>query len=379
MARTRSKTERKRQRGSGSRARRWRLLGRIALALLTLAALLSLAALGYLLMSYPSEPGPGHGRVVSIELAPGTSLDRAASDLSHAGALREPRLFALYARLLGARTRLRTGEVLLDDSMSPRDLLRRIALGLGTAPLRVVIPEGFSRYDIAQRLDRWGVCSRADFLAATEDAALLHELGIAGPSAEGLLFPDTYVLREQTDSATVVRRLVRNARRRIAPILAERQASVDALRQELGYGERELLTLASIVEREAAAQSEQPIIAGVFLNRLRDPGFSPRRLQADPTVAYGCEVAPLLPSCASFDGHLVTHAMLSDPDNPYNTYRLEGLPPGPIANPGLGALRAVLDPARHEYFYFVAKGGGLHTFSHSLEDHNAAVDQLRKR
>jgi len=347
----------------------------VIVALLALAAA---AALGYLLMSYPNQPGPGRGRVVSIELAAGESLEQAATALKRVGALREPRVFALYARLLDAGAHLRTGEILLDDSLSPRDLLRRIARGFGTAPLRVVIPEGFSRYDIAQRLEHWGVCSAAAFVAATEDPTLLGELGIRGPSAEGLLFPDTYVLREQTEPASVVRKLVRNARRRIEPVLAAHEPAVDALKAELGYGETELLTLASIVEKEAATPAEQPIIAGVFLNRLRDPGFTPRRLQADPTVAYGCAVAPALASCASFDGRQVTHAMLSDPDNPYNTYRLEGLPPGPISNPGLAALRAVLEPAQHDYFYFVAKGGGVHTFSHSLEDHNSAVDQLRK-
>ena len=106
------------------------------------------------------------------------------------------------------------------------------------------------------------------------------------------------------------------------------------------------MTLASIVERKRRRPSEQPVIAGVFVNRLRDPSFMPKRLQADPTVAYGCAVAPELASCAHFDGHLVTRPMLADTTNPYNTYRLDGLPPGPISNPGLSALRAALHPAR---------------------------------
>ena len=112
----------------------------------------------------------------------------------------------------------------------------------------------------------------------------------------------------------------------------------------------------------------------MFSNRLFDPDFTPRRLQADPTVAYGCLVAPdTTPSCRDFDGRHVTPAMVRDPDNPYSTYKHEGLPPGPICNPGLSALLAVLSPAQHDYFYFVAKGGGRHAFSHSLHEHNRNI------
>jgi UPF0755 protein len=122
---------------------------------------------------------------------------------------------------------------------------------------------------------------------------------------------------------------------------------------------------------------ERPVIAGVFLNRLRDPKWKPRRLQADPTVAYGCAVLPSMPACQGFDGRRITRAMLLDASNPYNTYRLDGLPPGPIANPGLSSLRAVLVPAHHEYYYFVAVGGGRHRFSRSLEEHHLATDSAQ--
>ena len=155
-------------------------------------------------------------------------------------------------------------------------------------------------------------------------------------------------------------------------------AALAALHVELGFRTHEVLTLASIVEKEARLSSEQPIIAGVFLNRLRDPSFRPKRLQADPTVTYGCLIVPGLPSCAGASaGQAPTRTMLVDPANPYNTYRHEGLPPGPIANPGLSAIEAVIQPAPHDYLYFVAQRGGAHTFSRNLQDHNVAVDQLR--
>jgi UPF0755 protein len=356
--------------------RRWLKASAFVLAVLTVGAL---AALGWLVMGYPNRRGPGHGHVVEIALEKGSSLTQIATELHDAGALSDPELFALHARIRGAASRLRSGPLLVYDTMSPRELLQRIARGYGSAPLRVVIPEGFSRFEIAERLARWGVCDRAAFLAASEDRALLGELAIKGPSAEGWLFPDTYLLNDDMDPRVLLRRFVRNARRRMAVIEDEQRGGLERLKTELGFEPNDALTLASIVEKEAASPREQPLIAGVFLNRLRDPSWKPKRLQADPTVAYGCQVAPQLTSCAGFDGRQLTRAMLADAQNPYNTYRLEGLPPGPISNPGLSALRAVLAPAEHDYFYFVAKGGGLHEFSHSLEQHNAAVEQLRRR
>ena len=356
------------------RRRRWLLGLALGLALIVFSGA---AAFGWLLMGYPNRRGPGRGRVVQVELPAGASVGEVAARLTAAGALSQPRLFTLHATLRGAATRLRTGTVLVYDSMAPRELLQRVARDYGSAQLRVVIPEGFSRFDIATRLSRWGVCERPAFLAATTDPELLRELAIEGPSAEGFLFPDTYLLREEMSAKMLVRRFVHNARRRLRALELEQPSGVERVRSEFGWGMREVVTLASIVEKEAAVPAEQPVIAGVFQNRLRDPSFVPKRLQADPTVAYGCAVAPELASCARFDGRQVTRSMTADPSNRYNTYRLDGLPPGPIANPGLSALRAVLSPAQHSYFYFVARGGGLHAFSSSLQDHNAAVQQHR--
>ena len=350
---------------------------RYVLVALTVSAVLAgalLAALGWLSMGYPDRQGPGRGRVVELALESGDSLQAMAHKLAAHGALADPALFALYARMRGARSRLRTGIVLVYDTMSPRELLQRVAHGYGSASLRVVIPEGFSRFDIAARLARWGVCRRAAFLEATADAALLAELGIPAGSAEGWLFPDTYMLRDDTDPRILVRSFVANARKRMAPIFEAQADGVRRLKDDLGFGQVQIVTLASIVEKEAALPSEQPMISGVFLNRLRVPEFTPKRLQADPTVAYGCAVQPTLASCSTFNGREITRQMLSDADNPYNTYRSVGLPPGPISNPGLGALRAVLAPATHDYLYFVAAGRGRHTFSRTLAEHHTAVD-----
>jgi UPF0755 protein len=260
--------------------------------------------------------------------------------------------------------------------MTPAQVLQRIAYGFGAASLRVVLPEGYSRYDIGERLARFGICGASAFIEATEDAALLAELGVAGPSAEGYLFPDTYSLREGSDPRNVVRRLVERGREQTQQLFAESSAALAEL-NALGIDAHDVVTLASIVEKEAGVAEERPIIAGVFLNRLKDPKFTPKRLQADPTVIYGCRAQPSLVSCNAFDPKKpkLTRAMLADGDNRYNTYRLEGLPPGPISNPGRAALRAVLAATRHDYLYFVAKGGGRHAFSATLDAHNAAVQR----
>jgi UPF0755 protein len=341
---------------------------------------LALAALGGLSLVYPKTRGPGRGRVVEIALEPGLDIDRLAARLDDVGVIEHPALFAAYGRMLGADERLRVGAVLLTDDMSPRDVLARLASGLGGAAIRVTLPEGFTRFDVAARLERWEICSAREVLAATEDRTLLDELGIPGPSAEGYLFPDTYRLEQGLTGVEIVRRLVANWRRRAAPLYDEHHAQFEGLRRDLEWTPHETLVLASIVEKEAVVSEERPVIAGVFLNRLRMPGFSPRRLQADPTVGYGCRAAPLgASSCASFDGRRITRAMLADDANVYNTYRHDGLPPGPICNPGLSSLRAVLSADRHDYLYFVARGGGRHDFSATLDAHNAAVARLRER
>ncbi len=341
-------------------------------------ALVALCGLGWLVVAYPQTRVHTTGRVVGVQIDAATSVREVAEQLSRAGLLRRPRVFALYARVLGASSRLRRGRVLVTDAMSVRELLQRVAVGFGATELRITVPEGYNRLDIAARLGEWGVCDPEAFLQASGAAAragALAQLDPAAPNAEGFLFPDTYRLRDDMRAEQVVARMLDNAGKRLSHLQAEEPESFGKLHAELGFGLHELVTLASIVEKEAHLPSEQPLIAGVFLNRLRDPQWKPKRLQADPTVAYGCKLAPALPSCAGFDGHRVLRVMTADPANAYNTYRLEGLPPGPIANAGLSALRAVLHPAAHNFYYFVARGDGHHEFSESLQAHNAAVQR----
>lgn len=353
-------------------------VARALTSVLTAVLVGALAVLGWLVLVYPEGEGPGRGREVTLTLASDPSIADLSRQLEEHELVQDAWLFAIYARLLGASGRLREGEVLLRDDMTPRTVLLRVALGLGDATMEVTIPEGLSHLDIAARLDRWGVVERDAFVAAVNDPELCGSLSLPASSAEGYLFPDTYLWSERSDPAEIVRRMVENHRARTRGLF-ENDPGLGAL-TDLGWGMHQTMILASIVEEEAAVAEERPIIAGVFLNRLRSETFLPRhRLQADPTVSYGCRVLPLAaPSCAGFDG-AITRAMLEDPANPYNTYRHGELPPGPISNPGLDAIRAVLAPEQHDYLYFVARGHGRHTFSADLDAHNAAVDVLRDR
>jgi len=313
-------------------------------------------------------------------LEPGLDADRVANRLEEAGVIADARLFAAYLRLQGADESLRAGTVMVGTDLTPAQVMRRIAVGFGPVAVRFTVPEGLNRFEIARRFERFGLGTEQDFLAATTDPLLLERLAVPASSLEGYLFPDTYEIADDADIEETVSRMVEDFRRRVDPVFEENAASMDALTDELGWTPHEVVVLASIVEEEAAIAAERPIIAGVFLNRLRSDSFLPRhRLQADPTVSYGCTAAPeTAPSCSGFDG-TITRAMLEDRENPYNTYRHPGLPPGPVSNPGADAVRAVLVPEAHDYLYFVARGRRRHAFSATLDDHNRAVRRYRGR
>ncbi len=253
--------------------------------------------------------------------------------------------------------------------------LRRV---LGRQVERVTIPEGWNRFQVAERLASKGVvASEEEFLSVCQDRAILSSHGIPASSAEGYLFPDTYEFYLPTEPGAVVEAMLSVFDERYGELTRDSPGGPAAL-ADLGPDVRHVaVIIASIVEKEAARQGEKPLIAGVFLNRLLFAPFPSRLLQADPTVSYGCVAASPLPdSCEGFTGKLArTH--LADATNPYNTYVHDGLPPGPIANPGETSLAAVLAPAETDYLYFMARGNGTHKFSVTLEEHKKAVVRYR--
>jgi UPF0755 protein len=242
----------------------------------------------------------------------------------------------------------------------------------------VVLREGWTMYEDAAALEAAGVTTAGEFLAACTDVAFVRSLGVPADDAEGFLFPDTYRFRVPTPAAQVVARLVRNFRAKTDPLRVGRGAALTELARATRVGgELSWVTLASLVEAEAAVDRERPRIAAVLWNRLAGKNPEVTRLQVDPTAVYGCLRAPSLASCRGASGHAPTRTMLDDAANPYNTYRHDRLPPGPIGNPGLASLRAVLDrPATDDLFY-VARGDGTHVFSRTYAEHRRAIAELR--
>lgn len=332
----------------------------------------------YILVVYPASAGPGAGKDVELTFERDEPLSSVVDKLDRAGLVASRGRFSLYARLVSAS--VAPGAHLLTDDASPQELVHRLERLGAASKAKVTIPEGWNRFDIAKRLQALHVASLAAFLDATADATLLRELALDGDTAEGFLFPATYDMAKDSDPRDVVRRLKSEFDRRFAALEQNHRLGRANLEATLGWSRRDIVTMASLVEKEAAVDEERPIIASVFLNRLRDASFKRKVLQCDPTAGYGCLVMrDKLPACAGYAGK-ITHAINMDPQNPYSTYTHEGLPPGPIANPGIKSLQAVLAPAITKYLYFVTRGEARrHAFSETIEEHNTAVKDLRDR
>ena len=331
---------------------------------------LALVVVGLLLFVYPTTQGATRGDTAVEFVVVADDESSLAARLEREGLVENHRFFSFYLRARGGTSSLAKGPHYLPLDLTPQELLARLQRR-GAAHVKVVIPEGWNRYDIAKRLDALRVCTLRGFVVATDTPALLGELHVEGPSAEGYLFPATYDLELDSEPADVVRRMVREFDKRWNALDEKHADGLLDLGSSLHWGRREVVVLASMVEKEAAVDDERAIIASVFLNRLRDATFEPKLLQCDPTAGYGCLVGAS-PGCVGFAGK-ITHDVVADAENPYNTYKHVGLPPGPIGNPGARSLEAVLAPAMTHYFYFVAKGAGRHTFSETYAAHAAAV------
>jgi UPF0755 protein len=348
--------------------------GRLRVAALGLGLCGALASVALLLFCWSFFRAPGAGKVQRFEVKAGESTAQLVSRLEQSQLIGSPGLFSAYVRLLNPSLTLVAGQHVVRDDLSARELVRRLARSPGRGTAHVVVPEGFNHVQLAERLEQQGVCEAEDFRRAVRDAAQVRALGIPADSAEGYLFPATYELLADSTPSAVVGVLVAEAQKRLGALQAEQGAQFAARQSEHGMSAHDVVTLASIIEKEAAKADEKPLIASVFLNRLLDPTFRPlRMLQSDPTAMYGCLVqTPPPTTCTS---GRPTPAMLRDATNLYNTYRHAGLPPGPISSPGDAAIRAVLLPAKTEYLYFVAQGGGRHRFSRTFSEHRGAIEQ----
>lgn len=323
--------------------------------------------------TWVGKPRAGAGHSVVVEWSEADGRRAGVEALATAGVVDHPTLFRVLLAVTGLLVEPVSGPHLLRDDLTPAEVVRRLSRLSSRARTRVTVPEGFNRFKIGARLEEQGVCPALGFARAATDTTLLSRLLVRGDSAEGYLFPATYDLFEDSAPEGVVAELVTETGKRLAALRTAHVPDFARLEQKYGWGDRELLTLASIIEKETGRADEQPLIASVFYNRLDDPDFRPAKsLQSDPTAAYGCLVVTALESCQGYAGK-VTPAMLRDAQNPYNTYRHPGLPPGPISNPGLRAIESALAPATSDFLFFVRAGEGRHTFTRSFEEHEAAM------
>lgn len=322
-----------------------------ALAVLGLAV----ALIAAVMLWYSDSPYRGFTNETFLQLNRGTSTLNMGRQLAQAGVIRFPWQFWIE-RAMHPSAKLQAGEYRFNDPATVAEVFSRVARG-DVYHFDFTVTEGSNMFDIAHELEAAGAMPAADFLRAASDPAPIQDIVPSAKTLEGYLFPETYRLSHSTTAPELVREMTDQFRRHWKKIAGGQNASVSGT-----------VTLASLIEKETGVAAERPLIAGVFVNRLRI-GMP---LQCDPTTIYA----------ALLDNRYRNAIYRSDlaSQNPYNTYRHPGLPPGPIANPGAEAIRAALNPAQTDYLYFVAKpNGGGHEFSKTLAHHEKAVREYHKK
>ncbi len=327
------------------------ILLRVVVAMMLVGGGVVLLLASTLAMAYQGFPS-----AVILDFPKGTSTSAMAAQLAEAGVIRYPWQFVL-ARMLHPAARLQAGEYQFTRSDTTWNVFGRIQRG-DVFFYELTVPEGSNLFDIAASLKQFDFLKPEDFLRAARDPALIHDLAPQAPTLEGYLFPSTYRLTRRTTARELCQMMTDLFRKQWRQ-LQSADHSLDA---------NHTVTLASLVEKETAVPGERPLIASVFANRLR----AGMPLDCDPTTIY----AALLEQ--RYHGTIYRSDLASA--NAYNTYQHTGLPPGPIANPGVAALKAAMAPASSDYLYFVAKadGSGGHQFSKTIDEHNRAVQSYRR-
>ena len=316
----------------------------IAITLVVSLVLLFGFLLNYIFFSTPVQ----RAQPAEVRVEQGDSLAVVGRKLREQNVITNERLFSLWARMRGAEKKLHQGLYRFESSATPREVLDRLVTGKGIFEM-VTIPEGLTVREVADLLAKMQIVNKEKFLAEAANPELLASLGLKDKGIEGYLFPNTYHFVPGTPEREIILAMTEQFRKVSQPLLAQSDTELSP---------HEIVTLASIIEKETGVETERPLVSAVFRNRLKRQ----MPLQSDPTVIYGLK---------DFNGNL-TRKDLHDP-NPYNTYRIGALPPGPICNPGLSSLKAAQRPADVPYLYFVSRNDGTHLFSATIEAHNQAV------
>ena len=304
----------------------------------------------------PVIPPEAHPPSKVVIIPDGSTFQHVADLLERERLIKSSTAFVLFGKFQSADRKVHAGEYELNPGMTPAEILSKLRSGQVVLH-PVTIPEGLTIAQVADAASQQGLTDREEFLRLAKDREFIQSLGINAETLEGYLYPDTYKFPRPIKARELLVAMVEQLKQVVGPDLLARM-------EELKMTMHEVLTLASVIEKETGSGSERPEISAVFHNRLKK--HIP--LQSDPTVIYG------LPS---FDGNL-RKKDLSSP-SPYNTYRVQGLPPGPIANPGIQAIRATLYPSDSRSLYFVSRNDGTHQFSATLIEHNKAVEKYQKR
>ena len=287
---------------------------------------------------------------VLINVRQGQSLKTTADLLYHKKIIKSSLKLVIISRIKGYDKRLKVGEYLLSAAMAPRQILEIMVKG-EVKLHKLTVPEGYNTDQIAELVAQAGFATKEAFRIAASDAVLARKFGLEVDTFEGYLFPDTYFFPKDVTVEQIISSMVQRFWTIFKPEWQDHAKS-------FGFSVHQVVTLASIIEKETGAPFERPLIASVFHNRLRKK----MRLESDPTVIYGIK---------NFDGNLTRKHLKTR--TPYNTYKIRGLPAGPIANPGKASLEAALFPEKTAYLYFVAKKDTTHHFSTNLKEHNRAV------
>jgi UPF0755 protein len=307
-----------------------------------------------LLINYSINSIDKKNTTVIVDIPTGSSFLKITEILNDAGMIKNRIFFYSLAMVRQALSSIRAGEYEFNTSMTPYDVMNKLLHG-EIKTYKLTIPEDLSVREIAVRLLEYKLINEDDFFELAEDEEFLKSLNIKADSIEGYLFPETYYFDRSMSTRQIMRIMVSQFWKKVTPEMLERA-------QTLGFSAHKYITLASIIGKEAGDRAEKPLISAVFHNRLKRK----MRLQSDPTAVYDLE---------NFGG-VVRRSHLKR-NSPYNTYIIYGLPPGPIANPGMDSLLAALFPADVNYLYFVSQRDGTHFFSASLDVHNQAVSRLR--
>jgi UPF0755 protein len=336
--------------------RNWRVTGGTVALILAVGA----ATLVIRIALWSGIAYRGYGTATAIiEIPEGAGAARALDLLERHGIVQRFPLTLTYLKITGRARGIKAGEYYFNQPMTPGEVFEKLIAG-DVYYHRVTVLEGSRADEVFRQFLAAGFGAEEEFLAAFGDTRPIADIDGEAVDLEGYLFPDTYSLHKGTSAAAIVAMMVARFREVFTPEMVEKGRGFN-------LSVREAVTLASLVERETSSAEEDPLVASVFLNRLRKR----MRLQCDPTVIYALQMRN------AWDGNIRKNDLRID--SRYNTYRYFGLPPGPIGSPGAAALRAAVEPATTTYLYFVSMNTGRHRFSSSLEEHNRAVWQYQKR